>query len=204
MARSYRCNNRDQLRRCDWEVRPVSIEVARRLVEAFHYAKGASNSRTYLHGLFPKGAFWDEQCVGIAWWIPPTRDAAEATYPDNWEGVLALSRLVIAPGVPKNACTFLLSRSVKMICPKRWPCLVTYADQWRGHKGGIYKASNWQYLGLTTPEATYTIAGVMTARKAGNKTRTHAEMLHLGAVNEGRHAKHKFALYRAGTPPTSA
>jgi hypothetical protein len=185
-----------RIRRNDWEVRPVSIDVGRRLVESFHYAKGASNTRTYLHGLFPKGAFWDEQCVGVAWWIPPTRTAAEATYPANWQGVLALSRLVIAPGVPKNSCSFLLARSVKMICPKKWPCLVTYADQWRGHEGGIYRASNWQYLGLTGAEATYTIAGVMTARKAGGYTRTHSEMQDLGAVLEGRHAKHKYVLIR--------
>ena len=76
--------------------------------------------------------------------------------------------------------------------------MVTYADQWRGHSGGIYKAANWQYVGLTGAEATYTIAGRMTARKAGGNTRTHQEMLALGATFEGRFAKHKFVLNRAG------
>lgn len=186
----------DRLRKSDWEVRPVAIEVARKLVEMHHYARGASNTRTYLHGLFQKGTFWDYECAGVAWWIPPTRSAAEATYPDNWQGVLALSRLVIAPGVPKNACTFLLARSAKLIPADRWPCLVTYADQWRGHEGTIYKASGWQYEGLTNAEATYTINGVMTARKAGGNTRTHGEMMALGAQFEGQHAKHKFTLRR--------
>ncbi len=83
-----------------------------------------------------------------------------------------------------------------MIPKSRWPVLITYADQWRGHDGGIYRASGWTYEGLTNPEATYTIGGVMTARKAGGKTRTHGEMLALGAVFEGRHAKHKFTLRR--------
>ena len=186
----------DRLRKADWEVRPVAIDVARCLVEAHHYARGASNTRTYLHGLFPKGSFWDQDCVGIAWWIPPTRSAAEATYPENWQGVLALSRLVIAPGLPKNACTFLLARSVKLIPARKWPCLVTYADQWRGHEGTIYKASNWTYEGLTDPQPTYTVDGVMKARKAGASTRTHQEMIDLGAQFEGRYAKHKFTMKR--------
>ena len=186
----------DRIRKTDWEVRPVAIDIARRLVEAHHYARGASNTATFLHGLFPKGAFWDQECVGVAWWIPPTQGAAEATYPANWRGVLSLSRLVIVPEAPKNACTFLLARSVKLIPSDLWPCLVTYADQWRGHTGGIYRAANWTYVGETAPESTFTIKGVMTARKAGGRTRTKAEMLALGTQIEGKHAKHKFILIR--------
>ncbi len=181
-----------KLRRSDWEVRPVDIAVARRMVEAHHYASGASNTATYLHGLFRAGEIFDEQCLGVAWWIPPTRSAAEATYPTNWQGVLCLSRLVIAPDVPKNACTFLLARSRHRIDPQTWPCLVTYADEWQGHTGGIYRADNWNYVGKTRPERTYRIDGRMTARKAGGHTRTHAEMLALGAELVGSFAKHKF------------
>lgn len=182
----------NRLRKADWEVRPVSIDVARRMVTKHHYARGASNTATYLHGLFRAGEIFDEQCVGVAWWLPPTRSAAEATYPQNWQGVLCLSRLVILPDVPKNACTFLLARSRRMISARDWPCLVTYADDWRGHTGGIYKADNWRYAGKTKAERTYQIGGKMTARKAGPKTRTHAEMLALRAVCIGSFAKHKF------------
>lgn len=181
-----------RLKKGEWDVGHVCINVARRLVEKYHYAKGASNTATYLCGLFPKHAIFDEECLGVAWWIPPTRSAAEATYPACWQGVLCLSRLVVAPEVPKNACSFLLARSRKMIDREKWPCLVTYADDWRGHSGGIYRADNWQYVGKTKPERTYVIDGVMTARKAGPNTRTHAEMLELGAVMAGSFAKHKF------------
>jgi hypothetical protein len=182
----------ERLRKTDYEVRPVSIGIARRMVEDFHYAMGASNTATYLHGLFKNGEIFDEQCRGVAWWIPPTRSAAEATYPKRWQGVLCLSRLVIIPDTPKNACTFLLAGSRRMIDVKLWPCLVTYADEWRGHSGGIYRADNWQYVGKTKPERTYQINGRMTARKAGGHTRTHAEMLALGAQCVGSFPKHKF------------
>ena len=63
---------------------------------------------------------------------------------------------------------------------------------WRGHTGAIYKADNWTYCGKTKAERTYCVGGRMTARKAGGKTRTHAEMLALGAELVGTFAKHKF------------
>lgn len=179
----------------EWAVRPVGIQVARRLVEAHHYAKGAANTAVYLHGLFRKGDIFDEQCVGVAWRMPPTKAAALATY-SRWQGVLCLSRLVIEPGIPKNACTFLLSRSRRLIDRSRWPCLVTYADEWQGHTGAIYKADNWLYVGKTKPQRTYQINGRLIARKAGPKTRTHNEMLALGAQMIGSFAKHKFVKIR--------
>lgn len=81
---------------------------------------------------------------------------------------------------------------MRLIDRKRWPCLVTYADTWRGHTGAIYKATNWTEAGLTKPERTYVVGGRMVARKAGPNTRTHKEMLELGAVCVGSFAKHKF------------
>lgn len=99
------------------------------------------------------------------------------------------------PEAPKNAATFLLMRSVKMLDP-RWKCLITYADTWQGHTGHIYKAAGWEYLGLTKPERTYLINGQMVARKAGPRTRTHAEMLELGAEMVGSFEKHRYRLIR--------
>ncbi|MCX6031553.1 MAG: hypothetical protein NT169_19915 [Chloroflexi bacterium] len=182
----------NRLIKTEWEVRKVSLDVATDLVERFHYARGAANTATYLHGLFRHDAFWQSDCCGVAWWLPPTKSAAEATYPANWQGVLSLSRLVIVPDVPKNAATFLLAGSMHMIDRQVWPCLVTYADAWRGHTGGIYRAANWQYVGLTKPSAVWTLDGRMVARKAGPHTRTKAEMEASGAHCEGRFAKHKF------------
>lgn len=185
-----------RLRREEWCVAGVNQDVAYRIVAEHHYAKGASNTATYLHGLYPSKWHWYNECVGVAWWIPPTKSAAQATHPENWEGVLSLSRLAILPDTPKNAATFLLAGSRRLIDRDRWPVLLTYADEWRGHTGAIYRADNWEYAGLTKPERCYTIKGVMTARKAGGHTRTHAEMMALGAVCEGAFQKHKFVRRR--------
>lgn len=177
------------LKKSAWRVETIPLVDAQKCVALWHYSKGGSNTAVYRHGLVNCGS----GCLyGAAWWIPPTKSAAIATHPDNWTGVLALSRLAVAPQAPKNSASFLLASSMRLIDRDRWPCLVTYADEWRGHTGAIYRATNWTYVGRTKPEAVYTLDGRMVARKAGPKTRTKAEMLGMGCVLEGRYAKHKF------------
>lgn len=179
----------------DWVVRPIDLQTARSLIEKYHYAKSATNTGVYTHGLFKKDeAFFDANCLGVAWWLPPTKNAAIATYPEGeWQKVLSLTRLIIVPGIPKNACSFLLSRSMKLIDNTKWHCLVTYADTWRGHEGTIYKATNWEYMGLTKPSPVFVNGkGKMMGRKRGGKNITKAELLESGFTEEGSHSKHKY------------
>jgi hypothetical protein len=180
-------------------VETISLEQGRTLVREFHYAVGASNTATFRHGLFMRSE-WPLIIRGAALWIPPTRTAAEATTDGDWRRVLALSRLVIEPSVPTNGASFLLTHSVRLIeAEDDWDILVTYADEWRGHTGAIYRAAGWEYVGKTKPERVYTINDEMVARKAGPNTRTHSDMLSLGAKCVGSFAKHKFVKRLKGS-----
>lgn len=187
-----------RLRADDYTVEGVSMALCHELVRREHYAQGGSNTATFRHGLYPKDN--PLLCVGVAWWIPPTKDSAiktlaDAGMPDgDWHRVLALSRLVVAPGVPKNAAGFLIARSIRLIKQAGgWDCLVTYADEYQGHSGGIYKATNWIEVGLTDPYPVYVDRdGRMVARKRGPRTYTHDEMLGRGYTLLGRFAKRKF------------
>lgn len=85
-----------RLDRRDWIVKPVDRATCAAVVEAFHYAGGGPNTGVYMHGLFRRG---EDVCSGVAWWLPPTRRAAEATYPDNWRGRSAQRRFVPARGI---------------------------------------------------------------------------------------------------------
>jgi hypothetical protein len=183
----------NRLHKSDWYVATVPLSTAMELVAMYHYAGRGANTATYRHGLFHIDS---SECQGVAWWIPPTKGAALATYPQHWQGVLSLSRLVVTPDTPQNACSFLISHSMKQIDRQRWPCLVTYADTWQGHTGAIYKASNWEYIGMTKPESAYQLDGKLVSRKAGPKTRTKAEMLALGAKHIGSFSKHKYVHIR--------
>lgn len=181
------------LKKSDYFVETVPMETLKGMVSKYHYAGSGSNTATFRHGLFRHGL---PECLGVAWWIPPTKSAALANYPTNWRAVLTLSRLAIHPDVPQNGASFLIMQSVKLIRKDpRWEYLLTYADEWQRHTGAIYKATNWKELGQTLPEATWiNKEGKMVARKAGPKTRTKDEMLALGYVMIGRFRRTRFGM----------
>lgn len=202
------------LRAEDWLVRPLDPMVGRALIARYHYAGGASNTVTACHGLIHRET---RAVKGVAWWLPPTKPAAQACLRGNadlgvpdvsdrydWQSVLSLSRLVALPGMATNAASFLMARSTALL-DARWPVLVTWADTERGHTGAIYRAANWAYLGLSEPSEVWTDAGGRrVARKAGPKTRTHGEMRELGHVFLGYFRKHRFRLVRHRFPVVEA
>lgn len=170
------------------------LKQAQQMVLAHHYSRGGSNTAVYVHGLFERAT---DALVGIAWWLPPTRVAAESVNRADWQQVLVLTRLVILPGTPSNACTYLLGRAIRDIWSKgRFCSLVTYADESQGHEGGIYAAGNWLYVGRTGPYQRWIdpMTGRQVAAKS-TKNRVKAEMLALGFIKAGRYYKHKFVLH---------
>jgi len=192
--KNFRHKPENPLRKADWLVADCLLRKARTLVKTHHYAHGGSNTFTALHGLYRRSNY--ELC-GVAWWLPPTRDAA-AKHWHNPEAVLTLSRLAIVPGVPTNAASFLMAASIRLLDP-RWELLLTYADPSQGHTGAIYRATGWQYDGMSKPERVYFIGDQMVSRKCGPKTRTHEEMTALGAECKGAVAKHRFKMVRVST-----
>ncbi|MDB4278750.1 hypothetical protein N9917_04040 [Deltaproteobacteria bacterium] len=184
---------KERLRKDEWHVRECLFDEAKRLIIKHHYAKGGSNTRVYTHGLYN-----NESGVlhGVAWWLPPTRVAAESVNKEEWKKVLSLTRLAMIPETPKNACSFLLAKSCRLIKDDgRFVSLVTYADEFMSHEGGIYKASNWEYIGKTGPYTRWESGeGRQVAVKA-TKSRTKKEMLALGHKQTGRFFKHKYVLH---------
>jgi len=177
----------------EWYVADVPLKVAQEMVRDLHYARGGSNTAVYIHGLFQHG---DEKCQEVVWWLPPTRVACESVNREHWQKVLSLTRMVVLPGVPKNACSFLLSRSVRMIEKEgRFISLVTYADESQNHTGGVYRAANWHYIGRTGPYPRWVDeSGRQVAPKA-TTNRTKQEMEMLGHIKVGSFYKHKFVLH---------
>lgn len=181
------------LRKADWTVRDISLPIARRFIRRFHYARGEPNTGVAIHGLFRADAFWDEEVLGVAWWLPPTKPAALHAFPDNWRGVLSLSRLAVHPTVPRNGPTFLLGF---LHAADRPPTLAVFPHLCRRAHGPYRRDLRRNQLDAQWQDKK---RGRLRARrrpdrqkKAGPKTRTVDEMAALGAIRLEPSEKHRF------------
>lgn len=183
----------DVFRASDYEVKPIHHWQAKRFIERYHYSGGCSNTAVYCHGLYHRDGI---NLLGVAMWLPPTRVAAESVNKGEWKRVLSLTRLAVHPLVPKNAASFLMSASMRLIRRDgRFCSLVTYADEARGHKGQIYRAANWQYVGRTGPYPRWVDASGRQVAQKATVNRVKAKMEELGHRKVGSFHKHKFVVH---------
>lgn len=179
----------------EWLVKSISHKEAADFIRDHHYSRGCSHTSVYRHGLFSAGN--PDMLMGCVLWLPPTKPAAMSVNKEKWRQVLSLTRMAVHTDAPKNACSFLLSRSIKEIkMDGRFVSLVTYADERMGHNGHVYRASNWKFVGTMkgSPAWIDPATGRQVATQA-TRTRTKSEMLALGYVNTGVFRKHKFIMH---------
>lgn len=62
--------------------------------------------------------------------------------------VFELNRLCVSEGLPKNALSWFVGQTFKMLPSPL--ALVSFADSGQNHHGYIYQATNWIYTGLST------------------------------------------------------
>ena len=175
----------------EWESHEIGKNEAKVFVEKWHYAHGAGEVITKCFGLFYKG---DPGTLhGVSIWNPPPPGAAKSVS-NNYHDVLALSRFCLISGRPENAGSYLISNSIKKLDKYRWPILLTYADTALNHNGGLYRASNWDYDGMTGKNPIYWDPDKqrMVSRKKGPKTYGKKAMLEMGYEFKGKFAKHRF------------
>lgn len=173
----------------EWTVGPIEHREAATFIREHHYSRSSSNTGR-AHGLL---SVQDDSIWGAVIWLPPTRRAAEAVAGDQWRGVLACSRLAVRPDAPRNAASFLLAASMRLLDRDRWPVLLTYADTAQGHTGAIYKATGWTSDGHVPAGDTWTGPnGEQRGRKRGGRNLTAEEMRAAGFTRNPRLPKIRF------------
>jgi hypothetical protein len=84
---------------------------------------------------------------GVCVYGQPSPPIQRSAFRDRDFRLYELTRLVVQSKT-KNASSFLVGNSLKMLEPK--PCaVISYADSEQGHCGYIYQATNWLYTGST-------------------------------------------------------
>lgn len=77
--------------------------------------------------------------------------------------VTELTRLWIADITPKNAESFLIGNSLKML-PDDKDIVVSFAEVRAGHVGTVYQATNWIYTGLSDRHVEWHVDGVESSK----------------------------------------
>lgn len=82
---------------------------------------------------------------------------------DEARHVTELTRLWIADITPKNAESFLIGNSLKML-PDDKDIVVSFAEVRAGHVGTVYQATNWIYTGLSDRHVEWHVDGVESSK----------------------------------------
>ena len=120
---------------------PILKQVAEQFVLSKHYSRRAS---IFWAGF---GLEEDGQITGVAVYGQPSPPIQKHAFKDRDFRLYELARVVVQSKT-KNASSFLVANSLKLLEPK--PCaVISYADMEQNHCGIIYQATNWLYTGAT-------------------------------------------------------
>lgn len=138
-----------------YEIRQIESSVAQSMVVENHYLHRRAQA------MFCYGLFEGEQIIGcIIWGKPASPWPCRGICGREEENhVLELTRLWISDTSVKNAESFLISGSMKML-PIEYDILLSYAEIGAGHVGTVYQATNWMFTGLSDRHVEWWLDGM--------------------------------------------
>lgn len=139
-------------------VAPISKSIAEDIIVKKHYTHAWTSCR-YALGIYyrtdEKDMFGnDQQLIGCAIYGFPVGAKAPTSVCEGLtkDNVLELTRLYVDDGYGSNIESYALGQTFKWLREndKDIKVLISYADNGQGHLGGIYKATNWRYEGISS------------------------------------------------------
>ena len=127
--------------------------TVRKFLKKWHYSDYVNIQAKHTFCLFKNGKFDIPEMIGVCIYTRPAGPSAGQTYyPEAPDKVLELRRLCLIDDTPKNAESFFVGRTLRWLRQNTgWEFVISYAVEEQGHKGVIYKASNFKSLGKTSP-----------------------------------------------------
>jgi len=138
-----------------YEIHEIPNRYAQQMVIENHYLHRKAPAM-YSYGLFDEMG----QMIGcIVYGKPASPSLCKGVAgPEESDKVLELTRLWIADITPKNAESYLIGNTLKML-PKTYDIIVSYAEIGAGHSGTVYQATNWLYTGLSSAHVEWRLEG---------------------------------------------
>ncbi|MEK9696707.1 MAG: hypothetical protein VW270_13180 [Candidatus Poseidoniales archaeon] len=127
-------------------VKPCEIQDIREFVETWHYSGNVNGLRVaqcfalYNNEELIGGMIYGALGMANAW----------KKYGETEADVVELRRLCCIDDTPKNTESYFIGRTLRWLRQNTdYKVVVSYADAHYGHEGTIYKASNFQHVGMT-------------------------------------------------------
>jgi hypothetical protein len=144
-----------------WVEETTFNHMVRKFLKRWHYSDYVNIQAKHTFCLFREGNFGIPEMVGVCIYTRPAGPTAgQSYYPEAPDKVLELRRLCLIDSTPKNAESYFVSRTIKWLKQNTdWELILSYADMEQGHTGVIYRASNFEYVGVTGVGKTLEVDG---------------------------------------------
>ena len=131
----------------NYRIREITIQDARPFVEQWHYSHNTNGiSQRYCFGLFD-----GDIMIGVSIYAYIAMSKVWKKYREREEDVIELRRLCCIDDAPKNTESYFIARTIDWLKRNSTAkIIVSYADPMYGHKGIVYQASNFTYVGRTS------------------------------------------------------
>lgn len=133
----------------NYQIELVERPVVRDFIEKHHYSHNINGlMSSYCFAMYDQ----DNNMVGAMIYGKLGMANAWKKYGDDPNEVMELRRLVLVDDTPKNSESYFIGytlRWLKRNTPVR--TVVSYADPNYGHSGVIYRATNFEHVGMTSP-----------------------------------------------------
>jgi hypothetical protein len=130
----------------NFQVRLVDRSEITEFIENWHYSKSINGVKSsYCFGLYD-----DNKLIGAMLFGTVGMANAWKKYAENESEILELRRLCCIDDTPKNTESYFIGKCLRYLKKETSiKYIVSYADTNHGHRGTIYKASNFEYKGMT-------------------------------------------------------
>lgn len=132
-------------------------------MKKYHYTKSCAKA-SISHAFY----YNNQLCTMIVYGQPSGKYLAKSIWNGgNEKECMELLRLFSFDRCPKNIESYCIAQSIKILKNNHSEIkiLVSYADASVGHVGYIYQASNWLYIGESSPEPEIYIDGIKRHRR---------------------------------------
>ena len=130
----------------DFKVELCERKEIKDFIEKWHYSKS-------INGLMSDYCFkltYNGEIIGAMIYGGLGMANVWKKYAERKEDILELRRLCCIDNTPKNTESYFIAKTLKWLLRNtNVKMVISYADPEYGHKGTIYKASNFEYLGRT-------------------------------------------------------